>query len=147
MAVVITTHLKTRSNAVVTVIATTAARSVKNKQPRFKRGCKTCWGAVVARQLKPLKAKPVYKGAKAFRTSGEPLLCRRCARLAQFRAMEFNGNARIDLFFCEAHLNEAIKEERGIRKIAALKEWAQHQAQLKRWNEQVAAKSQEALFA
>ncbi len=101
----------------------------------------------MARQLKPLKTKPEYKGAKAFRTSHEALLCRRCSRLAQFRAMEYHGNARTDLYFCEVHLNEAIKDKTEIRKIAPLKEWSQHQARLKRWNEQIALKGQEALFA
>jgi hypothetical protein len=146
MAVVITTiYSRTRSNEAVTATATTAVRSVKKKQLRSVRGCKTCWGAVVAR-LKPLKTKPEFKGAKAFRTSGEPLLCRDCARYAQFRAMEFKGNARTDLYFCEVHLIQVITEMHGIRKVAPLKEWSQYQARLKRWDEQLATKSQETMF-
>lgn len=105
----------------------------------------------MARQLKPLKTKPEYKGAKAFRTSKEPLLCQRCSRLAQFRAYKYNGNARVDLFFCEPHLNEAIKTdalcEHALRKVVPLKEWSQHLAKLKRWNEQLASQNQEAMFA
>lgn len=97
---------------------------------------------------KPIAVKPVYKGEKLDRTSGEMLLCRRCSRLATHRAIKHvtNGSkvAPLDMYFCDFHVNEAIKWD-DVRGVREMDEFRRHLKRLRQWTAESEAGTQGAL--
>lgn len=85
------------------------------------------------------KHKPEYKGEKFDRTSDEKLLCRLCDKLATHAATVHRessvGLLAHDLFYCEFHLNQDIKNEVVLHKIRLLPKYRTYLGQLARWEE------------
>lgn len=93
---------------------------------------------------KPI-AKPSYLGERVDRTSKVMRLCNRCDRLATHRALMFVRKGPLDVWFCEMHTQEEVKNK-NLRRVRTLPEYRRYQSRLQRWHAQADAGNQEAML-